>query len=776
MDQKELRELENRCIQDEPPECTAACPLHVDARAFIGHLRRGAWAEAWKVLRKTMPFPGILGRICDAPCQEHCQRGKVDQAIAIHLLERACVETPPPPQRIQPLPGKGKTVAVVGSDLSSLTVAWDLVRKGYGLTLFEEGQRLGGGLLERHEEILPRGVLEEETALLAALGVVIRLGSPVREADWAVALMQDYDAVYLGLEGLDPRPWGMDQDADGRLKLEPLLQRTSRDGVFAGGRLRPEGGFSPIWQATEGRWAATSIDRYLQKVSPTAGREKDGPYRTRLFTNLDKAAVVPLVQPADPLSGYTPTEARQEAQRCLQCECLECVKVCLYLERFGGYPRKYAREIYNNDSIVMGARQGNRLINSCSLCGLCEAVCPEDFAMQDLCLQSRRAMVRKGKMPPSAHEFALLDMQFSNSDRFVLTRHEPGKTSSEQVFFPGCQLSASSPKQVRRVYDHLRRILPGGVGLMLGCCSAPAFWAGQESRYQAELKRWRGQWEDVGRPQVILACSTCYQMLKPHLPEDKIISLWQMLETHGLPERLPAQTVPGKLAVHDPCTTRREPGFQASVRRLLEKLACSVEELPLNREFTECCGFGGLMQNANPDLAKAVVRRRAEASETDYVTYCAVCRDNLAAVGKRVVHLLDLIFPGESGEDPAERPRPGWSQRQENRSRLKETLLNELWSEASPAMQEQQKIGLYISDEVQQVLEDRRILLEDLRKVIHHAETTGQKLIQESTGHFKASYTPYKATFWVEYSPGENGFIVHNAYSHRMEVMGGGPL
>ena len=91
-------------------------------------------------------------------------------------------------------------------------------------------------------------------------------------------------------------------------------------------------------------------------------------------------------------------------------------------------------------------------------------------------------------------------------------------------------------------------------------------------------------------------------------------------------------------------------------------------------------------------------------------------------------------------------------------------------------MQEQQKIGLYISDEVKQLLEDRRILLEDIQKVIYHAETTGQKLTQESTGRYKASYTPYKATFWVEYSPHKDGFIVHNAYSHRMEVMGRGPL
>ena len=90
-------------------------------------------------------------------------------------------------------------------------------------------------------------------------------------------------------------------------------------------------------------------------------------------------------------------------------------------------------------------------------------------------------------------------------------------------------------------------------------------------------------------------------------------------------------------------------------------------------------------------------------------------------------------------------------------------------------MEEQQKIELYISDEVQQVLENRRILMEDLQKVIHHAETTGQKLVQKSTGHYKASYAPYKATFWVEYSPHEDCFIVHNAYSHRMEIVGGGP-
>ena len=110
-----------------------------------------------------------------------------------------------------------------------------------------------------------------------------------------------------GSKVTDPSPWGLDQDADGRLKVRTPA---SADQSGRGFRRRPcpgrKGVLSPIWQVTEGRWAATSIDRYLQKVSPTAGREKDGPYRTRLFTNLDKTPVVPMVRPADPRAGIYP--------------------------------------------------------------------------------------------------------------------------------------------------------------------------------------------------------------------------------------------------------------------------------------------------------------------------------------------------------------------------------------------------------------------------------------------------------------------------------------
>jgi glutamate synthase (NADPH/NADH) small chain len=705
-----------------------------------------------------------------APCRVKCLRGKAGDPIQIGALERACVLSTAHEQRERVLPGRDKKLAVLGSGLSSLTVGRGLLPKGYDVTLFEPSDDLGGRLLEIHEALLPRQVIQDKIALLAKLGLNIRLNVLLSLSEIREGLLRDYHAVYVGLDGKFTPEWRSANLESGRIVVQPLIQTTDREGLFAGGSPRADGTVSPVWEAAEGRWAATSMDRFLQKTSLTAGRQKEGPYETRLYTSLERVSFLPAVPAGD--RGYSRQEAEQEGGRCLQCQCLECVKVCMYLERFGAYPKRYAREIYNNESIVMGTRHANRLINSCTLCGLCEEVCPQDFTMQDLCLEARRSMVRRGKMPPSAHEFTLLDMAFSQSDGFALARHQPGHTTSARVFSPGCQLCASSPRQVGRVYNHLCRSLLDGVALILGCCGAPAHWAGEEAGFQREVDAFRNKWIGLGRPMVILACSTCYRVFKENLTEVPILSLWKVLVEIGLPEaERHVASVP--LAVHDPCTTRHEPEIQESVRRLLERLNMTVEELLLSREKTECCGFGGLMQDANPPLAREVVARRARESALDYVTYCAVCRDNLAAAEKRSVHLLDLISPDPAEEDPASRKRPGWSQRQENRARLKDGLLSELWGEECKEMADHQKIILHIAPEVQNLLEQRKILIEDLQKVIHHAETTGRKLVHPKTGHFKASFKPYKVTFWLEYSPSDDGYIVHNAYTHRMEVSAG---
>jgi hypothetical protein len=376
-------------------------------------------------------------------------------------------------------------------------------------------------------------------------------------------------------------------------------------------------------------------------------------------------------------------------------------------------------------------------------------------------------------MPPSAHEFPIRDMLFSNGEKFALTRPQPGTAASTHLFFPGCQLSASSPDHVRKTYAFLCEKLEGGVGLMLRCCGAPAQWSGRVRLFSDSFGDIVAQWEEMNRPQIVLACSTCYEIFKTHLPQASIVSLWEVFDRIGLPE-LPRQaTLPGRgLAVHDACATRHEKHIHQSVRNILLKLGLSIEELPLAGEKTECCGYGGLMFFANPELARKVIERRIGQSECDYLAYCAMCRDYLASAGKRTYHLLDLLF-GAPAEVLAQRKGPGYTVRRENRARLKNALLEELWGEMPTGKEKYAMIRLRISEELRQTLERRQILDSDIQQVIEFAESSGIGLRNNKTGHFLAHWKPAAVTYWVEYEPVDGEFIVFNAYCHRMEVTEG---
>ncbi|NJN99588.1 MAG: FAD-dependent oxidoreductase [Anaerolineales bacterium] len=774
MDQKELHDLEAQCIQECAPPCTTACPLHVDVRAVSAEISQGDFAAGLQLLKKSLPFPGIIGRICDQPCQPVCKRREAGEAIAIADLERACADLGDTGgEKITPPAQRKQRVAIVGGGLSGLTAAFDLAKKRYKVVIFEAQNRLGGSLWSIPEARLPRAVIEAETALLSKMGVEVRLNTPVGveavSGHPALAQLQrEFEAVFLAVGSDPPAQFSTGFNGHGRVTVDPVTYATSQPGVFAGGdMLGLSGKPSPIAAMADGRRAAVSIDRHVQRVSLTASRFNEGPYESCLYTDTQGIAPLPVTPMTDVRAGYSRDEAMQEAQRCLQCECMECVKVCEYLARFGSYPRKYTRQIYNNLSIVMGTRHANKLINSCSLCGLCAEVCPTDFDMGALCKQSRQMMVAQNRMPPSAHDFALRDMQFSNSDKFAVARHQPGTEKSGFVFFPGCQLSASAPEQVEQVYAYLQAKLPG-VGLMLRCCGAPADWAGRTDLFQVGLAELSAQHAQMGRPRVILACSSCYQIFKTNLPEAEIVSLWELFEQLGLPEGVNLENA-GVVAVHDPCSTRYEPQMHQSVRRLLGQLGYQVDELPLSREKTTCCSYGGVMWLANPELAREVVERRIATSPADYVTYCAMCRDFFAARGKRTLHLLDLLFGGE-WEARATRRGPGYSQRHENRARLKRKLLKEVWGEAMDGQESYEAVQLMMSDEVQQRLEDRLILVEDIQRVIEYAEKTGRKLRQPKTGRLLAHYRPTSVTYWVEYSPQGDAFEIHNAYSHRMEI------
>lgn len=767
MDQKLLRQREAKCVQENPPGCTAQCPVHVDARGVVHAVVKEDYAAGYALFHRMVPFPGIISRICDQPCQQGCKRKEIDEPIFIRALEKICVDNNTTTPKVLLPPAKKQKVAIVGAGLSGLTAAVELGRKGYQVVIFEATDCLGGRVWDIAEGELPRQVIYDDMVILDKLPLTVHYNTHIGSLD---SIYDKFDAIYLatGAQVEQQANFGLTVDAEGRIEVDAVSLATSRSKVFAGGSLRREyRNPSPIASIADGKIAAISIDRLFQQASLTANRENEGPFTSSLYTNIQGIKPEPRVLPA--ADSYTKEEASREASRCLLCECLECVKACEYLAHYRGYPKRYVREVYNNLSIVMGIHHANKMINSCSLCGLCEEICPGNLNMGEVCQQARQIMVERGKMPPSAHDFALRDMKFSSSEKFTLTRHQPGYAASELVFYPGCQLAASSPHYVQQIYTYLCEKMDNGVGLMLGCCGAPAGWAGQEGLFQETIKELERNWRNMGSPKIIAACPTCYSLFNQHLPDRPAESLWTLLERIGLPDSCRLHTTLQTLAIHDSCTTRYDTELHNTVRRLLDKLGYSWEELSFSREQTNCCGYGGLMLYANQEVAKKVIARRIKESEQDYLVYCAMCRDNFASQGKRTYHLLDLIL-GNGQESLAAKEGPGFSQRQDNRAKLKQTLLREVWGET--VVETQAAVRVIIPDEVLTVMEERRILVEDVTQVIAHAESTGRKLQHATKGYYIAYYQPGSVTYWAEYSPQGDGFVVHNAYCHRLEITG----
>lgn len=780
MDGEQVRAWEARCIEEQPPSCVAACPLHLDVRTMMEKVAAGDFAAAFAVYARHVPFPAILGHICDHPCETACRRSEAGGALAIGLVEKAIVEEAHATLRRSARRNrKPKTVAVVGAGLAGLTAAHDLVTKGHAVTVFEADAHPLERLRHDFADRLPEAALEGDLAMLRGLGVEIRVRARVDAGDGPfglATLARDHDAVLVA-PGRGPTPGfapTLPLRADGRIDADRDWCTTAHPKIFAacvrpGDLDAPDGAFSvysPIGSMHDGRRAAGSIDRFLQGASLTASRTDDGSGASCLFVNVATHEAVAPIAPADPTRGYDRAEAIAEAARCFPCRCRECVKACEYLAHYGSYPKRYVREIWNNDGIIMGNRKANRMIDGCTLCGLCETLCPNDLAMGEVCLDARRSMVARGKMPPSHHDFALREMAFYRSGETTIARHQPGHDTSATLFFPGCQLAASEPDHVARIYDHLAARLSGGVGLLLDCCGAPAHWSGREALQREVAAGLDAEWRRLGQPTVITACSSCLKMFREFHPDWTVESLWTRLAKIGLPE-VERANLPTTLAIHDPCTARHDGETQAAVRAIAAELGVDLRELG-GAELTTCCGYGGLVTYADPVVADRIVDRRIAEDAADYLAYCAMCRDGFARRGKRTAHLLDLVFADGPSPDPTGRPDPGISQRHDARIRLRNRLMRDLWGE--DMTDTAPRVDLLVPEDVRLDMERKLLLIEDAVRVVAEAEASGRKLEDPATGHLVAAHRKGEVTCWVAYEPRGAGFVLHRAWSHRMSV------
>ncbi len=228
------------------PPCRVSCPAGVNAQGYIALISQGKFKEALKVLRRTMPFAGVCGRICVAPCESDCEREKFDQPIAIHYLKRfmADYEIKNGREKVTPVPiTKKDKVAIVGSGPAGLACAYDLVRKGYPVTVFEAAPKSGGLLRYGIPEMrLPREIIDNEVSYVQELGVEIKTNTPVN--DLSELFNKGYKAVFLATgAGASQRLGIPGEDAIGvRYALEFLQSVNSGVKVTLGKRVAIIGG------------------------------------------------------------------------------------------------------------------------------------------------------------------------------------------------------------------------------------------------------------------------------------------------------------------------------------------------------------------------------------------------------------------------------------------------------------------------------------------------------------------------------------------------------
>lgn len=183
-------------------DCQWACPAHTDVPGYIRLIAQGEFSDAYMLNRKSNVFPGILGRVCDRPCEPACRRGRVeDKPVAICRLKRVAADHRDDiVDRLPQAPAKsnGKKIALLGAGCASLAVANDLLPLGYEVTIFEALATTGGLMRTNIPKFrLPPKVLDEEIGYIVDMGADLKLNHRI---DSMKELLDDggFDAIFVG--------------------------------------------------------------------------------------------------------------------------------------------------------------------------------------------------------------------------------------------------------------------------------------------------------------------------------------------------------------------------------------------------------------------------------------------------------------------------------------------------------------------------------------------------------------------------------------------------
>ena len=213
--------------------CVSECPAHVDIPGYIALIHEGRYEDAVNLIRKDNPLPATCGMICEHPCEEHCRRKLVDDAINIRGLKRYAVEH----EKEVPAPKcaekTGKKIGIIGGGPSGLTAAYYLSKMGHECTVYEQRDKLGGMLRYGIPSYrLPREILDREIEGLKLAGFKTITNFSIGKDMTFDEMRKEYDAVYISIGAHIDNKIGIEgEDAEGVVSAVEML-RGIGDGIM----------------------------------------------------------------------------------------------------------------------------------------------------------------------------------------------------------------------------------------------------------------------------------------------------------------------------------------------------------------------------------------------------------------------------------------------------------------------------------------------------------------------------------------------------------------
>ncbi len=204
--------------------CSAACPVMTDIPGYIQAVKDGDYKTAYRINRMENILPGVLGRVCDRPCEPACRHGwdGLGDPVSICFLKRAAADYGMEPVSPE-IKSNSKKICVIGAGPAGLTAANDLALRGYLVTILEQFDQPGGMLRYGIPQFrLPYDVVAEDVKSITDLGVTIKTNVRVEDVRNIEKLRKDYDAVILAggcanpkqinIPGIDSKSvyWGLD--------------------------------------------------------------------------------------------------------------------------------------------------------------------------------------------------------------------------------------------------------------------------------------------------------------------------------------------------------------------------------------------------------------------------------------------------------------------------------------------------------------------------------------------------------------------------------------